>query len=66
MSLLRRIEKKPASPPPARRPPPSQGEPDVQRRPVPRARDAYMDLKTRVQNRLIAEMERNVVADLAE
>jgi len=29
----------------------------VQRRAVPRARDAYMDLKTRVQNRLITEMD---------
>jgi pilus assembly protein CpaF len=29
----------------------------VQRRPVPRARDAYVDLKNRVQNRLIAELD---------
>lgn len=29
----------------------------MQRRPVPRARDAYKDLKNRVQNRLIAEMD---------
>jgi len=29
----------------------------MQRRPVPQARDAYMDLKNRVQNRLIAELD---------
>lgn len=63
MSLLRRIEKKPSSSSPTGSSPttPStpvdQGVNEVQRRPVPRARDAYMDLKTRVQNRLIAEMD---------
>lgn len=63
MSLLRRIgEKKPApggaAPPPAA-PPPSApvDESEMQRRAVPRARDAYLDLKTRVQNRLIAELD---------
>ena len=62
MSLLRRIEKKPspsstgptsAAPEPSR----SDASGEVQRRAVPRARDAYMDLKTRVQNRLITEMD---------
>jgi len=65
MSLLRRIEKKPGggqaqkqrgqSPPRSGGSRPSAGA--VQRRPVPQARDAYMDLKNRVQNRLIAEMD---------
>ena len=62
MSLLRRIEKKPSPSPTA--PAPVAPEPsvsdaagEVQRRAVPRARDAYMDLKTRVQNRLITEMD---------
>ncbi len=62
MSLLRRIEKKPSPSPAA--PTPVAPEPsvsdasgEVQRRAVPRARDAYMDLKTRVQNRLITEMD---------
>lgn len=61
MSLLRRIEKKPSSSPTpvAVAPAPGSGEAagEVQRRAVPRARDAYMDLKTRVQNRLITEMD---------
>ncbi len=64
MSLLRRIEKKPPAPPSPAAPPPVAPEPvpsdtssEVQRRAVPRARDAYMDLKTRVQNRLITEMD---------
>lgn len=64
MSLLRRIEKKPTSsttPDTSREPStpmaPNQGGANVQRRPVPRARDAYVDLKTRVQNRLIAELD---------
>jgi pilus assembly protein CpaF len=64
MSLLRRIEKKPSeSPdtdgkdttPPLRGTGTSEG--SVQRRAVPQARDAYMDLKNRVQNRLIAELD---------
>ncbi|MGC9469647.1 MAG: CpaF family protein [Anaerolineae bacterium] len=63
MSLLRRIEKKPASSSSStsrtpsnagRNSGPSNG---VQRRPVPQARDAHMDLKNRVQNRLIAELD---------
>ena len=64
MSLLRRIEKKgpsssPSAPTPAPTSPQQAGFDDggVQRRAVPRARDAYMDLKTRVQNRLIAELD---------
>lgn len=63
MSLLRRIEKKPSSSPaptPASVAPetsPGDAGGEVQRRAVPRARDAYMDLKTRVQNRLITEMD---------
>ena len=63
MSLLRRIEKKPSSSTSSATPsttsstPAGQGPNEVQRRPVPRARDPYMDLKTRVQNRLIAELD---------
>ncbi len=66
MSLLRRIEKKPttpstptapAAPTVAPEPVSSDASSEVQRRAVPRARDAYMDLKTRVQNRLITEMD---------
>jgi pilus assembly protein CpaF len=64
MSLLRRIEKKPgdsaeiegrekSSPPRG----PVISDASVQRRAVPQARDAYMDLKNRVQNRLIAELD---------
>ncbi len=59
MSLLRRIDKRPDV---AKKvdsgSSPSDVDPSgVQRRPVPRARDAYMDLKNRVQNRLISEMD---------
>ena len=61
MSLLRRIEKKPS---PSQAPASVAPEPtssdvsgEVQRRAAPRGRDAYMDLKTRVQNRLITEMD---------
>jgi pilus assembly protein CpaF len=64
MSLLRRIEKKPselADKDAHDKPAPSRGtgavEGNVQRRAVPQARDAYMDLKNRVQNRLIAELD---------
>ncbi len=63
MSLLRRIEKKapaaaPGTPAPAAPPQAPPDESEMQRRAVaPRARDAYLDLKTRVQNRLIAEMD---------
>ncbi len=57
MSLLRRIEKKPTdSPQPEPQRSQASGSP-VQRRTVPQARDAYMDLKNRVQNRLIAELD---------
>ena len=63
MSLLRRIEKKPGGASDRRKKSPSSPQPAtassraVQRRPVPQARDAYMDLKNRVQNRLIAELD---------
>ncbi len=61
MSLLRRIEKKPTeqSETRSRQSSGSSKGPNrgVQRRPVPQARDAYMDLKNRVQNRLIAELD---------
>ncbi len=59
MSLLRRIDKRPDTSKKSRS---GQSRSDatpsgVQRRSVPRARDAYMDLKNRVQNRLIAELD---------
>ena len=61
MSLLRRIEKKPSpsQAPASVAPEPTSGDVggEVQRRAAPRGRDAYMDLKTRVQNRLITEMD---------
>lgn len=63
MALLRRLDRKSAEPTEgAARSDASPGgassaEPGVQRRPVPQARDAYMDLKNRVQNRLIAELD---------
>ncbi len=64
MSLLRRMEKKPTDttdresrPAESAVRPNASAERGVQRRPVPQARDAYMDLKNRVQNRLIAEMD---------
>jgi pilus assembly protein CpaF len=60
MSLLRRIDKRPEVSKDQRAiPTPSTAEAPagVQRRPVPRARDAYMDLKNRVQNRLISELD---------
>jgi pilus assembly protein CpaF len=59
MSLLKRIDRRPEVVNSRR----SGSEPEtttpagVQRRPVPRARDAYMDLKNRVQNRLISELD---------
>ncbi len=67
MSLLRRIEKKPSSSAkkPSSAPPPSEQGGGVQRRAVPRARDAYMDLKTRVQNQLIAELDPSMDVSLA-
>ncbi len=63
MSLLRRMEKKPstsATPSSSSKPtapPPPAGEGGVQRRAAAPPRDVYMDLKGRVQNRLIAEMD---------
>ncbi len=67
MSLLRRIEKKEPQaedkgrgpePAPSARPAPAPGGADAQRRtPASPARDAYVDLKSRVQNRLIAELD---------
>lgn len=65
MSLLRRIESKdtgakpkpaatPTAPPPGAPPAPT---PDMQRRPAAAPRDAYVDLKSRVQNRLVAELD---------
>lgn len=66
MSLLRRIEKRPQESSkdartqrtanPAASSVRTTG-PAVQRRTAPRARDAYVDLKNRVQNRLIAELD---------
>lgn len=65
MSLLRRIERKPSDSSDSdskgsqqtstRGSRPNNG--NVQRRPVPQARDAYIDLRNRVQNRLIAELD---------
>ena len=59
MSLLRRIDKRPIAAKNANSSSsPNDADPSgVQRRPVPRARDAYMDLKNRVQNRLISELD---------
>ncbi|MBN1246744.1 MAG: CpaF family protein [Anaerolineae bacterium] len=61
MSLLRRIERSPATSSDSRarssQGPSGTPQSAVQRRPVPQARDAYMDLKNRVQNRLIAELD---------
>ncbi len=65
MSLLRRIEKKePAAAPSSGQAPAGGQRQDqggaaatTQRRPVSPPRDAYMDLKTRVQNRLVAELD---------
>ncbi|MDF1515949.1 MAG: ATPase, T2SS/T4P/T4SS family, partial [Anaerolineae bacterium] len=58
MSLLRRIDRRPEAPKTQRSTTAPETDPSgVQRRPVPRARDAYMDLKNRVQNRLISEMD---------
>lgn len=63
MSLLRRLDRKSAEPmegtarSDASPGGASSAEQGVQRRPVPQARDAYMDLKNRVQNRLIAELD---------
>lgn len=62
MSLLRRIEKKGAdsskhSTESSRSHAASQERVSVQRRPASSPRDAYVDLKTRIQNRLVAELD---------
>lgn len=67
MSLLKRIEKKEPSPQsqpsgrpgsaPAPTPAQQQQQPSMQRRAVSPQRDAYIDLKTRVQNRLVADLD---------
>ena len=56
MSLLRRMEKKdsPSSSTKSRN---QEKQSSVKRRPVTASRDAYMDLKTRIQNRLVAELD---------
>jgi pilus assembly protein CpaF len=53
MSLLRRIEQEKQT---TTQTPAQMSEMQVRRRPSP-ARDAYMDLKTRIQNKLIAELD---------
>ncbi len=59
MSLLRRIEKKDSSDGKKKRRQPTAHPSGAaqQRRPVSPPRDAYRDLKTRVQNRLVAELD---------
>lgn len=68
MSLLKRIEKKepssqsqpsnrPSSAPAPASSQQQQQQPSMQRRAVSPQRDAYVDLKTRVQNRLVAELD---------
>jgi len=62
LSLLRRIEKKGAdsskhSTESSRSHAASQERVSVQRRPASSPRDAYVDLKTRIQNRLVAELD---------
>ncbi|HQF00335.1 MAG TPA: CpaF family protein, partial [Anaerolineae bacterium] len=63
MSLLRRIEKKEpaAGSAPSGPAAPGGAAPDqaaaAQRRPASPPRDAYIDLKSRVQNRLVAELD---------
>jgi len=56
VSLLRRMEKKdsPSSSTKSRN---QEKQSSVKRRPVTASRDAYMDLKTRIQNRLVAELD---------
>ena len=54
MSLLRRIEREKQT---TTRETPRGAELQVRRRPVPPARDAYLDLKTRIQNKLIADLD---------
>ena len=57
MSLLRRMEKKGSSTSPSTKQRTQEKSPSVKRRSVSSSRDAYMDLKTRVQNRLVAELD---------
>ncbi|MGC9397645.1 MAG: CpaF family protein [Anaerolineae bacterium] len=58
MSLLRRMEKKGTSgTPSAGKQKPRESTPSPKRRAVSATRDAYMDLKTRIQNRLVAELD---------
>jgi len=58
VSLLRRIEKKDSSDGKKKRQPAARpSAASQQRRPVSPPRDAYRDLKTRVQNRLVAELD---------
>jgi len=54
MSLLRRIEKEKRTTTQAT---PRGAELQVRRQPVPPVRDAYLDLKTRIQNKLIADLD---------
>jgi len=54
MSLLRRIEREKQT---TTQETPRGAELQVRRRPVPPARDAYLDLKTRIQNKLIADLD---------
>lgn len=58
MSLLRRMEKKDtSSKSPSAKKRTQEQKPSVKRRSVSSTRDAYMDLKTRIQNRLVAELD---------
>jgi len=58
VSLLRRMEKKGTSgTPSAGKQKPRESTPSPKRRAVSATRDAYMDLKTRIQNRLVAELD---------
>lgn len=54
MSLLRRIEREKQT---ATREAPRGAELQVRRQPVPPVRDAYLDIKTRIQNKLIADLD---------
>jgi pilus assembly protein CpaF len=62
MSLLKRIERERQTtgqqqPQPQQQQPQQKTEMRVRRQPASPARDAYMDLKTRIQNKLIAELD---------
>ena len=54
MSLLKRIERESRA---TTQGPSQMAELRVRRRPASPARDAYLDLKTRIQNRLIADLD---------